>query len=218
MPFNGSGTYSLPSGNPVVTGTTISSTTTNNTNTDIATALSNCLTRDGQSTPSANLPMNSKKLTGLAAGAGAGESVRYEQVLLLAGGTMTGDITFNTGQTFTGTLPLTGGTMTGAIAFVAGQTFLNWAIKTTTYTAVAGDAILANTSGGAFTITLPASATLNDTVVIADYSGSFATNNLTVNSNGLNIMGSVQTLILDVNYRNVALVYSGATKGWVITF
>ena len=116
-----------------------------------------------------------------------------------------------------GYLALSGGTMTGAITFVAGQTFLNWAIKTTTYTAVAGDAILANTSGGAFTITLPASATLNDTVVIADYSGSFATNNLTVNSNGLNLMGSVQTLILDVNYRNVALVYSGTTEGWVIT-
>lgn len=98
MPFNGSGTYSLPAGNPVVTGTTISSTTTNNTNSDIATALTNCLTRDGQSTPSANLPMNAKKLTGLAAGTSAGDSVRYEQVLLLAGGTMTGAITFAAGQ------------------------------------------------------------------------------------------------------------------------
>jgi hypothetical protein len=82
MPFNGSGTYSLPAGNPVVTGTTISSSTTNTTNSDIATALTNCLTRDGQSTPSANLPMNSKKLTGLAAGTTAGDSVRYEQVVL----------------------------------------------------------------------------------------------------------------------------------------
>jgi len=83
MPFNGSGTYTLPTGNPVVTGTPISSTTTNNTNSDIATALTNCITRDGQSTPSTNLPMNSKKLTGLAAGSSAGDSVRYEQVVLL---------------------------------------------------------------------------------------------------------------------------------------
>jgi hypothetical protein len=102
MPFNGSGTYSLPAGNPFVTGTTISSTTTNSTNSDIATALTNCLTRDGQSTPSANLPMNANKLTGLAAGTSAGDSVRYEQVfgqvLWLAGGTMTGDIVFNSGQ------------------------------------------------------------------------------------------------------------------------
>jgi hypothetical protein len=98
MAFNGSGTYNLPAGNPVVTGTTISSSTTNTTNSDIATALTNCITRDGQSTPSANLPMNAKKLTGLAAGTSAGDSVRYEQVLLLAGGTMTGAITFAAGQ------------------------------------------------------------------------------------------------------------------------
>jgi hypothetical protein len=84
MAFNGSGTYNLPAGNPVVTGTTISSSTTNTTNSDIATALTNCITRDGQSTPSANLPMNAKKLTGLAAGTAAGDSVRYEQVVLSA--------------------------------------------------------------------------------------------------------------------------------------
>jgi len=119
MAFNGSGTYNLPAGNPVVTGTTISSSTTNTTNSDIATALTNCITRDGQSTPSANLPMNAKKLTGLAAGTSSGDSVRYEQVLLLAGGTMTGAITFAAGQTFTGTLPLTGGTMTGNLTLDA---------------------------------------------------------------------------------------------------
>jgi hypothetical protein len=40
--------------------------------------------------------MNAKKLTGLAAGTSAGDSVRYEQVLLLAGGTMTGSVTLVT--------------------------------------------------------------------------------------------------------------------------
>lgn len=115
-----------------------------------------------------------------------------------------------------GYLALSGGTMTGAITFAAGQVFLKWAIKTTTYTAVAGDALLANTTSGAFTITLPASPAANDYVAIADYAGTFATNNLTINSNSLKIMGSVQTLVLNVNYRNVTLVYSGATQGWVI--
>jgi len=135
MPFNGSGTYSLPAGNPVVTGTTISSTTTNNTNSDIATALTNCLTRDGQSTPSANLPMNSKKLTGLAAGTTAGDSVRYEQIQYVEGVSSAGTsgyvLTSNgagTAPSFqslsvVGFLPTTGGTMTGAITFAAGQTF-----------------------------------------------------------------------------------------------
>jgi hypothetical protein len=223
MPFNGSGTYSLPAGNPVVTGTTISSSTTNNTNTDIATALTNCLTRDGQSTPLANLPMNSKKLTGLAAGTSNGDSVRYEQLtaaaalfLPLAGGTMTGNIVFNTGQTIAGYVPLTGGTMTGDIVFNSTQAFGLWTTKTTTYTAVNGDRVLADTSSAAFTITLPASPAVNDAVSVGDYAGTFSTNALTINPNGLKIMGTVQNLELNVAYRNVTLVYTGSTKGWVI--
>lgn len=48
MSRNGSGTYSLPAGNPVVTGTTISSTWANNTLTDMATALTNSIAADGQ--------------------------------------------------------------------------------------------------------------------------------------------------------------------------
>ena len=79
MPFNGSGTYSLPSGNPVVTNTPISSTVHNATTSDIATALTNCVTRDGQSPPTAPLPMGNQKITGLAKGTVAGDAVRYEQ-------------------------------------------------------------------------------------------------------------------------------------------
>lgn len=48
MARNGSGTYSLPAGNPVVTGTTISSTWANNTLNDIATALTASIANDGQ--------------------------------------------------------------------------------------------------------------------------------------------------------------------------
>jgi hypothetical protein len=109
---------------------------------------------------------------------------------------------------------------TDTISATSGKVIIQTAstsIKTTTYNpAVAGDNILADTSGGAFTITLPASASLGATISVVDHKGTFATNNLTINSNGLNLMGSVQTLILNVNYRNVTLVYSGATQGWVI--
>jgi len=65
-PFNGSGTFALPSGNPVTTGTTISSTVHNNTNSDLASGLTNCLTKDGQTTPTANLPMGGYAHTGVA--------------------------------------------------------------------------------------------------------------------------------------------------------
>lgn len=97
MPYNGSGTFTLPAGNPVVTGTTISSVTTNNTNTDIANGLSNAVTRNGQSPPTANLPMGGFKLTGLAAGAGNGESVNYEQSTLKT--SATGSATLPVGTT-----------------------------------------------------------------------------------------------------------------------
>lgn len=84
MPFNGTGTFSLVAGNPVVTGTNISSTVQNNTMSDVATALTNCVTRDGQSPATSNIPMGGFKLTGLAAATTAGDAVRYEQALLTA--------------------------------------------------------------------------------------------------------------------------------------
>ncbi len=66
MPFS-SGTYSLYStGNPVVTGTTVSSTWANNTLQDIASnGLSLCVLKDGTQTMTANLPMSNFKITGL---------------------------------------------------------------------------------------------------------------------------------------------------------
>ena len=49
MSRNGSGTYTLPAGNPVVTGTTISSVWANSTLSDMANALTNSVATDGQS-------------------------------------------------------------------------------------------------------------------------------------------------------------------------
>lgn len=48
MPRNGSGVYSLPAGNPVVTGTTITSTWGNSTASDIGTEITNSLDRSGR--------------------------------------------------------------------------------------------------------------------------------------------------------------------------
>lgn len=68
MSRDGSGNYSLPAGNPVTTGTTVSSTTHNTTMTDVANALTASLAKDGQTTPSANLPMGGFRHTGVASG------------------------------------------------------------------------------------------------------------------------------------------------------
>lgn len=78
MSYNGAGTYSLPAGQPVVTGTVISSATFNVLTADIATAFNTAWCRDGQAVPTANIPMNAFKLTGLSAATAAGQSLRWE--------------------------------------------------------------------------------------------------------------------------------------------
>jgi hypothetical protein len=93
MSLNGSGVFSVNSaGQPVVSGTLITAAAFNAAMQDIATALSTALYKDGQQLNAANQAMGGFKLTGLAAGSTAGDSVRYEQVLLLAGGNMTGGL------------------------------------------------------------------------------------------------------------------------------
>lgn len=47
---------------------------------DMAAGLSQCVTRNGQSPATANLPMGGNKLTGLAAGTATGDSVSYDQI------------------------------------------------------------------------------------------------------------------------------------------
>lgn len=65
MARNGSGTMILPSGNPVITATSIASTVQNNTMTDVANEITNSIARDGQSPPTANLPMGGFIHTGV---------------------------------------------------------------------------------------------------------------------------------------------------------
>jgi hypothetical protein len=87
----------------------------------------------------------------------------------------------------------------------------NWIIKTTTYTAVSKDAIAANTSAGAFTITLPATPSTGDFITIADSGHSFNTNNLTVARNGSTIELAAEDLVIDVKNIFISLIYDGTT-------
>lgn len=67
MPFNGSGTYVPPSAPtfPAIGGQPILALYYNAVVNDMATALSNCLAKDGQSSPSAAISWNSQNLTGV---------------------------------------------------------------------------------------------------------------------------------------------------------
>lgn len=66
MSRNGSGTYNLPAGNPVVTGTTITSSWANSTLSDIANALTGSVASDGQTTMSGSLNMGANQITNVA--------------------------------------------------------------------------------------------------------------------------------------------------------
>lgn len=105
MSRNGSGTYSLPAGNPVVTLTTVSTTWANTTLNDIAAAITGSIAADGQTPVTANIPMNSKKITGLAAPTTSGDALSYGQSvgpLSATTGTFSGAVS-GVGYSFTGT-------------------------------------------------------------------------------------------------------------------
>ncbi len=81
MSYNGSGTFVInTAGQPVVSGTVISSTAFNALTADLATGLSTAITKDGQTTPTANIPMGNNKITNLAVGTAATDAANLSQV------------------------------------------------------------------------------------------------------------------------------------------
>jgi len=89
-------------------------------------------------------------------------------------------------------------------------------VITTNTTATASQGFFVNTSGGAVTLTLPATPTQGDEVAFVDYAGTAATNNITIGRNGENIQGSGSDLIINTNRAANTLVYADATQGWLL--
>ena len=73
-----------------------------------------------------------------------------------------------------------------------------------------------DTSGGAVTATLPDTAIIGDEIRFMDVAATFDTNNLTVDRNGHNIVGSAQNLVVADERAAFALVYYNATQGWLL--
>jgi hypothetical protein len=110
-----------------------------------------------------------------------------------------------------------GTTGVGQLSFgeVSGGTSYQ-AVKTSGFTAVAGEGYFCNTSSAAFTATLPSSPTLGDEVTLIDYAGTFDTNNLTVGRNSQPIMGTAADLTVSIERAGLTLVYTDSTQGWLL--
>ena len=90
------------------------------------------------------------------------------------------------------------------------------AVITTGTTATAGNGYFCNTTGGAFTLTLPSSPTIGDEVSFVDYAGTFDTNNLTIGRNSEKINGSAADLTVATERAANTLVYTDGTQGWLL--
>ena len=81
MSLNGSGIFIVnSSGQPVVATTLIEAAVFNAFTADVATALSTALYKDGQQTPTANIPMGGFRMTGMGAGIVATDSANMSQL------------------------------------------------------------------------------------------------------------------------------------------
>ena len=81
MSYNGNGVFLINTpGQPVVSGTTITSTAFNALTTDLASGLTNAITKDGQTNITANIPMSNFKITGLGAATSSNDAVRLAQI------------------------------------------------------------------------------------------------------------------------------------------
>ena len=90
------------------------------------------------------------------------------------------------------------------------------AVKTSNFTAVAGEGYFVNTTGGVITATLPSSATIGNEVSIIDYAGTADTNNITVGRNSSPIMGAAEDLTISIERAGITLVYVDSTQGWFL--
>ena len=109
----------------------------------------------------------------------------------------------------------TNGSGTLSFAEVSGGT--SWqAVKTSGFTAVAGEGYFINTTSGAITMTLPSSPTIGDEIAFIDYAGTFDTNNLTVGRNSEKINGSAADLTVATERAANTLVYTDGTQGWLL--
>jgi hypothetical protein len=108
-----------------------------------------------------------------------------------------------------------GTTAVGQLSFAAAGT--SWqAVKTSTFTAAAGEGYFVNTTSNVITMNLPAGS-LGDEIAFIDYAGTFDTYTFTVAANGSEkIHGSTDDLTISTERAANTLVYTDSTQGWLL--
>ena len=108
------------------------------------------------------------------------------------------------------------GTVTSAKLASGTTGLIAWqSVQTTGFTAVAARAYPCNTTSAAFTVTLPASPSVGDQVLLLDYAGTWDTNNLTINPNSNKILGQTSNVIASKDREALTLTYIDSTQGWL---
>ena len=124
----------------------------------------------------------------------------------------------DSGDTFTipaGVSITNSGTASGFGA--TGAVSWNTTVKTSGFTAVAGEGYFVNTTGGAVSVNLPAG-TAGAVVGFKDYAKTFDTNAVTLVQNGSDkIGGSTVNATLGTEGQAVTLVFIDSTQGWLVT-
>ena len=132
----------------------------------------------------------------------------------IAPGTIANDRLANTGITINGTSIALGAS--GEIVAGTDWQAVTVADGSTTLNAIAGAGYFLDTNAGVIEVFLPSSPTQGDTVTLVDYAGTFATNNVIVNSGANNIDSTVGSeFILSTNNRIAEFVYVDSNKGWL---
>jgi len=119
MPRNGSGAYSPPAGQPVVGGTTVSSSVFNALVTDLGAEMTKSVCTDGQTPMTANLQMGGFKLTNLGAASNAGDAVQLSQMTDAIAAAVASYLT--SAAAAATYLPLAGGMLTGPLKLPDGS-------------------------------------------------------------------------------------------------
>jgi len=140
--------------------------------------------------------------------------IEVDQVDPQSGTTLTLGTSGDTVSIPSGVTLANAGTATG-FASIAWQSSI---VTAATLNADANKGYWIDTSSNACTVTLPGSASVGDQLYFVDYARNFGTNALTINQNSLNYQGnSSPNPVYNTNGQAIAIVYSGATQGWIPT-